>query len=40
MGLAGGNLLRVFEGVEKVAAELQAAGTAAKYDVYSKRTDL
>ncbi|KAJ6497811.1 membrane dipeptidase-domain-containing protein [Mycena sanguinolenta] len=39
-GLAGANLLRVFEGAEKVSAELKAAGTAPAFDVYDKRTDL
>ncbi|KAG2121420.1 membrane dipeptidase-domain-containing protein [Suillus cothurnatus] len=39
-GLTGGNFLRVFEGAEKVAKELQAAGTLPKYDVYDKREDL
>ncbi|KAG1847358.1 hypothetical protein DFJ58DRAFT_798147 [Suillus subalutaceus] len=39
-GLTGGNFLRVFEGAEKVAKELQAAGTLAKYDIYDKREDL
>ncbi|KAG8213528.1 membrane dipeptidase-domain-containing protein [Butyriboletus roseoflavus] len=39
-GLTGGNLLRVFSGVEDVARELQAAGTPAVYDIYEKRQDL
>ncbi|KAH7888424.1 membrane dipeptidase-domain-containing protein [Phlebopus sp. FC_14] len=39
-GLTGGNLLRVFAGAEKVARELQAAGTPAVYDIYDKRDDL
>ncbi|KAJ7232772.1 membrane dipeptidase-domain-containing protein [Mycena haematopus] len=39
-GLAGANLLRVFEGAEKVSRELKAAGTAPAFDVYDKRTDL
>ncbi|KIJ67460.1 hypothetical protein HYDPIDRAFT_166055 [Hydnomerulius pinastri MD-312] len=39
-GLTGGNLLRVFAGAEKVARELQAAGTPANYDIYDKREDL
>ncbi|KAG1745536.1 membrane dipeptidase-domain-containing protein [Suillus paluster] len=39
-GLTGGNFLRVFEGAEKVAKDLQAAGTLPKYDVYDKREDL
>ncbi|KAG1799847.1 membrane dipeptidase-domain-containing protein [Suillus plorans] len=39
-GLTGGNFLRVFEGAEKVAKELKAAGTLPKYDIYEKREDL
>ncbi|KAG1727610.1 membrane dipeptidase-domain-containing protein [Suillus lakei] len=39
-GLTGGNFLRVFEGAEKVAKELQVAGTLPKYDIYHKREDL
>lgn len=39
-GLTGGNLLRVFSGVEDVARELQAAGTSAVYDIYEKREDM
>ncbi|KAH7920684.1 hypothetical protein BV22DRAFT_1122623 [Leucogyrophana mollusca] len=39
-GLTGGNFLRVFAGVEKVAKELQAAGTPVVYDVYDARKDL
>ncbi|KAF8170290.1 membrane dipeptidase-domain-containing protein [Mycena galopus ATCC 62051] len=39
-GLAGANLLRVFEGAEKVSRELKAAGTAPAFDVYHKRKDL
>ncbi|KAH0825722.1 membrane dipeptidase-domain-containing protein [Lanmaoa asiatica] len=39
-GLTGGNLLRVFAGVENVARELQAAGTPVVYDIYDKRLDL
>jgi membrane dipeptidase len=39
-GLTGGNFLRVFEGAEKVAQDLQDAGTLPKYDVYDKREDL
>ncbi|KAF9231912.1 membrane dipeptidase-domain-containing protein [Melanogaster broomeanus] len=39
-GLTGGNLLRVFAGAERVARELQAAGTPAVYDIYDKREDL
>jgi len=39
-GLTGGNLLRVLEGAEKVATELQAAGTLPVFDLYKKRRDL
>ncbi|KAJ7078838.1 membrane dipeptidase-domain-containing protein [Mycena belliarum] len=39
-GLAGANLLRVFEGAERIARVLQAAGTLPAFDVYPKRTDL
>ncbi|KAG0702966.1 membrane dipeptidase-domain-containing protein [Suillus ampliporus] len=39
-GLTGGNFLRVFEAAEKVAKDLQAAGTLPKYDIYDKREDL
>ncbi|KAG5638792.1 hypothetical protein H0H81_010021 [Sphagnurus paluster] len=39
-GLAGGNLLRVFKGAEKVSRELQAAGQQPAYDLYSKRKDI
>lgn len=39
-GLTGANLLRVFEGAERVARLLQLAGTEPKFDVYNKRPDL
>ncbi|TFK74545.1 hypothetical protein BDN72DRAFT_833025 [Pluteus cervinus] len=39
-GLTGANLLRVFEGAERVAKELKAAGTQPAFDIYSKRPDL
>lgn len=39
-GLTGRNLIRVFAGAEKVAKELQAAGTPPVYDLYDKRADL
>jgi len=39
-GLAGENLLRVFEGAERVARELQKAGTPPVLDIYDKRPDL
>ena len=39
-GLTGKNLLRVFEGAERVAKELQAKGTEPSYDLYDKRTDI
>ncbi|KAJ7039169.1 membrane dipeptidase-domain-containing protein [Mycena alexandri] len=39
-GLTGANLLRVFEGAEKAARDLKAAGTLPAFDVYPMRTDL
>ncbi|KAE9408614.1 hypothetical protein BT96DRAFT_953890 [Gymnopus androsaceus JB14] len=39
-GLTGGNLLRVFEGAEKVSKNLKAAGAQPVYDLYDKRTDI
>ena len=39
-GLTGANLLRVLRGAERVAHELQAAGTPPVADVYKKRKDL
>ncbi|EIN11969.1 hypothetical protein PUNSTDRAFT_50766 [Punctularia strigosozonata HHB-11173 SS5] len=39
-GLAGGNLIRVFEGAEKVASELRASGAKPAMEVYHKRQDL
>ncbi|KAF9528504.1 membrane dipeptidase-domain-containing protein [Crepidotus variabilis] len=39
-GLTGGNLLRVMEGAEEVAKELQTANTRPVFDIYSKRKDL
>ncbi|KAK7057455.1 dipeptidase [Favolaschia claudopus] len=39
-GLAGANLLRVFEGAEKVSHELREAGAVPVFDIYDKRTDL
>jgi membrane dipeptidase len=39
-GLTGGNLLRVLEGAERVAQELQKAGTLPVLDLYDKRPDL
>lgn len=39
-GLTNGNLLRVFDGVEKVARELQRLGQVPAYDLYDKRTDI
>jgi membrane dipeptidase len=39
-GLTGGNFLRVLEGAEKVAQDLQNAGTLPKYDIYDKREDM
>jgi len=40
VGLAGGNLLRVFEGAERVAEYLQSIHTAPVMDLYDKRPDL
>ncbi|KAI0670359.1 membrane dipeptidase-domain-containing protein [Trametes maxima] len=39
-GLTGGNLLRVFEGAERVSRELQHAGVQPVIAKYEKRTDL
>ncbi|KAG8844093.1 hypothetical protein FRB91_002871 [Serendipita sp. 411] len=39
-GLAGGNFLRVFEGVERVAREMRAEGAKPSMMLYSKRPDL
>ncbi|KAG5646836.1 hypothetical protein DXG03_002213 [Asterophora parasitica] len=39
-GLTGGNLLRVFEGAEKVSRELQRAGQQPSYDLYKERKDI
>jgi len=39
-GLAGGNLLRVFEGAERVAKHLQSINTPPVMDLYDKRPDL
>ncbi|KAJ3847539.1 membrane dipeptidase-domain-containing protein [Lentinula lateritia] len=39
-GLTGGNLLRVFEGAERVSRELKATGVQPVYDLYKKRTDI
>jgi membrane dipeptidase len=39
-GLTGANLLRVLEGAEKVARDLQAEGASPAYDLYKKRTDI
>jgi membrane dipeptidase len=38
-GLTGGNILRVMEGAEKVAEDLQAR-EAPIYDLYFKRKDI
>ena len=38
--LAGGNLLRVMEGAEQVATDLQMANTPPVVDVYKRRSDL
>ncbi|KAJ7128954.1 membrane dipeptidase-domain-containing protein [Mycena crocata] len=39
-GLAGANLLRVFEGAERVAQGLRAGGAQPVFDLYDKRTDI
>jgi membrane dipeptidase len=39
-GLTGANLLRVMEGAERVAQDLQSAGTLPKFDLYNKRKDI
>jgi len=39
-GFTGGNLLRVFEGAEKVARDLTGRGLGPAYDFYDKRPDL
>ncbi|GJJ05984.1 hypothetical protein Clacol_000171 [Clathrus columnatus] len=39
-GLAGGNFVRVWEGVERVSKQLKDEGAVAAYDIYDKRTDL
>ncbi|KAI0709261.1 membrane dipeptidase-domain-containing protein [Earliella scabrosa] len=39
-GLTGGNLLRVLQGAERVAAQLQKAGVPPVVEKYDKRTDL
>ncbi|KAH8108608.1 GI20879, partial [Phellopilus nigrolimitatus] len=39
-GLAGGNLLRVFEGAERAAHVMQRAGARPAMEIYGKRPDL
>ena len=39
-GLTGGNVLRVMEGAERVAAQMQKAGIPPVASKYDKRTDL
>lgn len=39
-GLTSGNLLRIMEGAERVAAELQRSGAQPAMARYDKRTDL
>jgi len=39
-GLAGANLLRVYEGAEMVSRELQASAATPIFDIYNKRPDL
>jgi membrane dipeptidase len=40
VGLAGGNLIRVWQGVEAVALRMQSGGVQPAFDVYDKREDL
>ena len=39
-GLTGGNLLRVLEGAERVAAQMQREGVPPASEIYEKRPDL
>ncbi|KAF8524856.1 membrane dipeptidase-domain-containing protein [Hysterangium stoloniferum] len=39
-GLAGGNFIRIWEGVEAVSRRMLEEGAQPAYDVYEKRTDL
>ncbi|KAG7090950.1 hypothetical protein E1B28_010020 [Marasmius oreades] len=39
-GLTGSNMLRIFEGAERVSKQLQASGMTPVYDLYDKRPDL
>jgi len=39
-GLAGENLLRVFNGVEETAARLRKEGRLPEYEIYEKRMDM
>ncbi|KAJ8468584.1 hypothetical protein ONZ45_g17195 [Pleurotus djamor] len=39
-GLTGANFLRVFEGAERVARDIQLSGRHPNFDVYKKRPDL
>lgn len=39
-GLAGGNFVRVWEGVERVSKRIQKEVAEPAYDIYDKRTDL
>ncbi|KAF8487832.1 membrane dipeptidase-domain-containing protein [Gautieria morchelliformis] len=40
VGLAGGNLIRVWKGVEAVALRMQSEGVQPAYDIYDKREDM
>jgi membrane dipeptidase len=40
VNLAGGNLIRVWQGMEAVAARIQNEGVQPAYDLYEKRDDL
>ncbi|KAK0454706.1 membrane dipeptidase-domain-containing protein [Armillaria borealis] len=39
-GFTGGNLLRIFEGAEKVSSQLKGSGMSPVYDIYDKRKDI
>ena len=40
MGLAGGNLIRVWKGMEAVARRMHNERVQPAYDIYEKRQDL
>lgn len=39
-GLTGANLLRIFEGAERVSAQLQTSGATPVFKLYDERPDL